>query len=200
MIRKKNTLFLLLSFSFIFLFFSMMDSGAQISKIRTADTKTADTNTGGKAQAKNTTVKFEKPAGPAQLIKGDKDVGSKNGQRTNWELEVSLAPARPDASGLYSAIKATYTYIVKEDKPNYTILQYNGTQEISVAFRFRELKGQKSQAVNGIIKDQHHDLVNVTSQIPGNNLIRELSVKIDSDKSDDTSQIHFSGTFYIEYE
>ena len=196
MIRKKSTLFALLSLSLIFVFFCMLDSGAQVSRIADkAAIKGASSSTTG---VKSAIVKFDKAPGMATAVgKGDNDVGSKKGNRTQWILKVKLVEKNKDTSGKFTGITANYTFTVKEDKKDYTHLEQSGSTVLPINFKFSKLEGQIEQTVSGYVDGQSHALVGVS--VPSNNLINDLSVKIDSNKSDDRSEINFSGNLKISY-
>jgi len=196
MIRKKSTLFAIFTiFSFIFLFFFMIDSGAQVTK---AVNKVAPKKIAIPSGAKNALLRFDKAPGPASKVgNGDADVGSKDGHQTYWELEVRLEPTSKDTSGKYRGIIAHYTYTVKEDKKDYTHLVQTGKVNLPVNFAFSKLEGQIDQTVSGNVQGKQHNLVN--AEVPTNCLINNLSVKIDSNKGDDRSEINFTGHLKVYY-
>ena len=182
MFRKKNTLFKLLSFSLIFLFFSMLDTGTQVKA----------------AQVKTAVLKFGKVSGAASNVgKGDNDVGSKKNEKTYWELKVELVPKDKDSTGEYKAIDAVYVYTVKEDKKDYTHLEHRGTFRLNTNFTFANLEGTTTQTVSGYITGQQHDLVSVS--VPANGIVANLWVKIDSSKGDDRPEIYFEGNLNVKY-
>lgn len=202
MIRKKSTLFQLFSLSLIFLFFTMIDSGAQVTRKAVIDKNAAvEKFDAKKAEPAKVVIAtrilgFSNEPGQATKLKGDNDIYSKKNERTLWELRVDLVPKDKDSSGSYRSIDVKYVYSAKEDKKDWTHLELRGTKNLPLDFGLLKLEGPASQTVSGTITGEQHNFVSVS--VPANNIIKSLQVRVDS-KGDDRSDIGFKVELNVQY-
>jgi len=130
---------------------------------------------------------------------GDNDINSKKGQNTKWEFYVNnaqLINARGD--GTFADVKLSFTYRVREDKPDWTVLSLlNREFIVSLAGRkVIELRSSPSQQLGGTLTGAYSSLVEVGTWDTG--IVRLLEIVIDG-PGNDKDNIAFRTNLCLEF-
>ena len=135
----------------------------------------------------NTTVTREK---------GDNDIYSANGKKTNWMLKLWLVPNPSTKS-----VKLKYEYYVIEGSASSgaTTFRMDGNKTINVGVAFTNTDEQYWEVTNGEIEGKHHEwfLERTNKEY---DMVRKLQLRIDADSTDDSGYIGFDATlnfFYV---
>jgi hypothetical protein len=113
-------------------------------------------------------------------------------------LTLYIEPADWNASlEAYRSITISYTYTVKEEKSNWTGLQFTGSKTFGVDFNLVKLEGQTQETVSGRITGEKHNYELVRSGSSA--LVHTLWVKIDGGGGNDKNNIGFDADLNIHY-
>ncbi|MCL2128224.1 MAG: chitobiase/beta-hexosaminidase C-terminal domain-containing protein, partial [Treponema sp.] len=117
--------------------------------------------------------------GTVVKVQGDSEINTKSGQNTNWEIEVSLQPRGNNAV-------ASFTYTVKEQKGDYSILRL--TQEVTIPLNRNDIQivyPYNNYYLSGTITGEQHNYVTIYPENPVGGPIYNLSVRVDGSGNDE---------------
>lgn len=123
--------------------------------------------------------------------KGDSEVGSEKGKRTDWSFNVVITPSSDGRQA-----KARFTYIVKEKKGDSTVLTLEQEETITLNKNDIQILEPHSYNISGSIYGENHIYNPVNSGL--GSPLTALEVRIDG-KGDDENNIGASGTLTFKY-
>jgi hypothetical protein len=139
-----------------------------------------------------------KQTGATRTSGGDDDIGSEDGKKTNWSLEVTniqLINKRSD--GTYSDVSMNFVYTVSEGKSNWTVLRMDVSHTFSLANKkVIELVSSTKSTRTGSITGKTHSFRDLGSWNDG--VIRSVTGQIDGGGGD-KNNLRFNAQIHLEF-